>query len=60
MDSIYTAITYETLVGARDRVLEDLNKLTGGHADRVILYVKEFNELDNILEKYKERGGTIA
>lgn len=39
MDSIYTAITYETLVGARDRVLDDLNKLTGGHADRVILYV---------------------
>ena len=60
MDSIYTEITYETLVGARDRVLDDLNELTNGQADRVIMYVKEFNELESILEKYKKRGGTIA
>ena len=54
MDSIYASITYGTLTGARDRVLDDLNKLTDGNADKAIKYVIEFMELDKILEENKK------
>lgn len=53
--SIYTSITEETVTGARDRVLDQLNELTNGHADTAIRYVSEFVELDGILEQIKKR-----
>lgn len=53
MDRTYVNITIETLTGARDRVLDDLNNLTDGKADKAIKYVKEFLELDKILEENK-------
>ena len=48
--SIFTHITEKTLYGARDRVLDDLNSLTHGEADKAIKYVQEFLELDSICE----------
>lgn len=54
-NSIYTSITEETVTGARDRVLDQLNELTDGQADVAIRYVSEFVELDNILEEHKKR-----
>lgn len=56
MNTVYTSITYETLERARDRVLDDLNNLTDGKADKAIAYVKEFMELDKILEKNKKQS----
>ena len=53
MDSIYASITYATLTGARDRVLDDLNQLTEGKADTAIKYVEEFLELEKILQENK-------
>lgn len=52
---VFESITVETLTGARDRVLDDLNALTDGNADKAIKYVAEFNELDEILKKHKQR-----
>ena len=54
-NSIYTSITEETATGARDRVLDDLNRLTGGAAYLAIKYVNEFLELDLIVQEFKER-----
>lgn len=54
-DVIYTNITHETVIGARDRVLDDLNLLTNGNADKAIAYVKEFLELDGILREIEKR-----
>lgn len=54
-NGIYAFITEETLTGARDRVLEDLNALTNGEAEKAIAYVSEFIELNSILEEHKER-----
>ena len=51
MNSEYVRITIETLTGARDRALEDLNQLTHGNAEKAIKYVKEFLELDKILQE---------
>lgn len=50
-NSIYTTITEQTVTGARDRVLSDLNALTDGKAQKAIELVSEFIELDSILEK---------
>ena len=50
-NSIYTTITAETVTGARDRVLSDLNALTDGKAELAIKLVSEFCELDGILEQ---------
>ena len=50
MNSVYASITYATLTGARDRVLDDLNQLTDGNAEKAIKYVEEFLELEKILE----------
>lgn len=50
-NSIYTTITEQTITGARDRVLSDLNALTDGKAQKAIELVSEFIELDSILEK---------
>jgi hypothetical protein len=50
-NSIYTTITAQTITGARDRVLSDLNALTDGKAQKAIELVSEFIELDSILEK---------
>ena len=52
---IYTSITEETLTAARDRVLDDLNALTDGNADKAIQYAAEFKELDGILEEHRQR-----
>ena len=54
-NSIYTEITAATAYGARDRVLDDLNALTNGMAERAIRYVEEFKELDEICKRFKER-----
>lgn len=51
-------ISLETLQGARDRVLDDLNKLTDGKADRAIKYVEEFIELNSLLSEAAQ--GEIA
>lgn len=48
------SITETTAFGARDRVLDDLNTLTGGEAYKAIQYVLEFLELEKICEKFKE------
>lgn len=53
--TFYTGITEETLTGARDRVLDDLNELTGGYAEKAIAYVSEFLELDEILKECIKR-----
>lgn len=58
-NSIYTSITEETVTGARDRVLDQLNELTNGQADVAIRYVSEFVELDNILREHKERKAVL-
>jgi hypothetical protein len=50
-NSIYTTITAETVTGARERVLNDLNALTDGKAELAIKLVSEFCELNSILEK---------
>ena len=55
MSRIYTFITKETLEGARDRVLDELNELTGGNAEEAIRYVSEFVELDQILREHKKK-----
>lgn len=52
-NTIFTDITEETVIGARDRVLDALNELTDGNADKAIKYVSEFVELNTILEKFK-------
>ena len=52
---VYVSITESTAYGARDRVLDDLNALTNGNADRAIKYVKEFMELDGICKEIEER-----
>ena len=54
-NSIYTSITEETVTGARNRVLQQLDELTNGMAETAIRYVSEFVELDNILEEHKKR-----
>lgn len=48
------SITETTAFGARDRVLDDLNKLTDGNAYMAIDYVTQFLELEKICEKFKE------
>lgn len=55
MANIYTHITEATAYGARDRVLDDLNALTNGEADKAIKYVAEFNELEAICKEIEER-----
>ena len=52
---VYVSITESTAYGARERVLNDLNDLTNGNADRAIKYVKEFMELDGICKEIEER-----
>lgn len=47
----YVAITEATALGARDRVLDDLDALTDGEAEKAIKYVAEFNELDSICKE---------
>ena len=51
----YVQITKSTVEAARDRVLDDLNALTNGEAERAIRYVAEFNELEGICQKLKEK-----
>lgn len=51
---IYASITEETITGARDRVLDALNALTDGQAEKAIAYVSEFVELNKVLEEHKE------
>ena len=58
--SIFTHITEKTLYGARDRVLEYLNILTHGEADKAIEYVQEYLELDSICEEYKKQEKELA
>ena len=53
MKSIFTQITVETLESARNRVLDDLNALTNGEAEKALAYVSEFLELDTILKEKK-------
>ena len=53
--TVYVSITDATAYGARNRVLDDLNALTGGNADRAIKCVKEFMELDGICKEIEER-----
>ena len=48
---VYVSITESTAYGARDRVLNELNALTSGNADRAIKYVEEFMELDGICKE---------
>lgn len=59
-NSIYTQITEATAYGARDRVLDDLNALTNGEADKAIRYVAEFKELEAICKEIKERKAREA
>lgn len=53
---IFTEITETTLFGARDRVLDDLEKLTDGNAWKAIQYVHEFLELEEICKKFKKEN----
>lgn len=41
-------------LGARDRVLDDLNTLTGGEAYKAIQYVLEFLELERICDEFRK------
>ena len=52
---VYVSITESTAYGARDRVVDGLNALTNGNADRAIKCVKEFMELDGICKEIEER-----
>ena len=55
----YVSITEATAYGARDRVLDDLNALTNGEAEKAIKYVAEFIELDNICNDLKEKRAKL-
>lgn len=60
MNEIFTSITEATAYGARDRVLDDLNALTNGEAEKAIKYVAEFKELDKICRKIEEEKAEKA
>lgn len=51
----YVKMTEKTAYGARDRVLDDLNTITNGHADTAIKWVLEFLELEEICQEFKEK-----
>lgn len=51
MAQIYTHISEETLKGAKERALKELQELTGGNAEKAIECAVEILELDEILEK---------
>ena len=54
---IYTSISEKTVRRSRDRVLNELNVLTGGEALKAISLVEEYNELESIckdIEKERE------
>lgn len=62
MDNVtaFVSITEATAYGARDRVLDDLNNLTNGEADKAIKYVDEFKELDSICKEIEEKKAKKA
>lgn len=51
----YVRMTEKTAYGARDRVLDDLNEMTNGNADRAIKYAREFMELEEICQEFKRK-----
>lgn len=51
----YVRMTEKTAYGARDRVLDDLNALTNGHADTAIRWAMEFLELEGICQEFKTK-----
>lgn len=51
----YVQITKSTLEAARDRVLDDLNALTDGEAEKALRYAAEFAELESICQRLKEK-----
>lgn len=51
----FVSITESTAFGARDRVLDDLNELTDGNAEKAIKYVQEFLELESICEEFRDK-----
>lgn len=57
---VFASITEVTLTAARDRVLDALNELTNGEADRALRYAAEFNELDGILREHREHQKKLA
>ena len=60
-NKIYAVITEETVVGAKGRVLDALDKLTGGEAEKAIKLVSEYVELESILEEhYKDKAQGVA
>ena len=50
----FVSITETTAFGARDGVLDDLNKLTDGNAYKAIQYVQEFLELERICDEFRQ------
>ena len=52
---IYTGITEATLTAARDRVQEELERVTGTKTEVVVALVAEYNELNGILEEHRQR-----
>lgn len=54
-DAIYTSITEETVANARERVRKELNDLTNGEAQKALDLAAEYNELDDILERYTKQ-----
>ena len=57
-NTVFTEITEETVLCARDRVLTDLNAITDGQADKAIKYVGALAEFDSILEKLEAKKAT--
>lgn len=54
-NTVFAYITEETVKNARDRVEKELNDLTNGHAFEAMALVKEFEELEGIVAKFKEK-----
>ena len=54
-NAIFTDITEATAYGARERALNDLCALTQGEPEKAISLVAEYNELDEICNKFEDR-----
>lgn len=57
---IYESITEDTVRTARATVLEDLEKLTDGHAQEALNLAAAYAELDGVLKAHEERQGITA
>lgn len=51
---LYKNITEDTATAARAALLEDLEKLTDGHAQKALKLAAAYTELDRVIKYYEE------